>query len=45
MFIARIERVYYLDVPHKYAALASVYPNIQVKLLGEFYAEKEQLIA
>jgi hypothetical protein len=45
MFIARLERVYYLDVPHKYAALASVYPNIQVKMLGEFYAEKEQLIA
>lgn len=45
MYIARLERVYYLDTPPKYAALAGGYPNIEVKLLGEFYAEKGQLMA
>jgi hypothetical protein len=45
MFIAKLERVYYLDVPRKYAGLADAYPNIQVKRFGEFYAEKDQLIA
>lgn len=45
MYIARLERVYYLDVPAKYAALAGGYPNIDVKMLGEFFAEKDRLIA
>lgn len=44
-FIAQMERVYYLDVPSKYAALAGGFPSIQVKALGEFYAEKGLLIA
>ncbi len=45
MYIARLERVYYLDVPAKYAALAGGYPNIDVKMLGDFFAEKDRLIA
>lgn len=45
MFVAQLERVYYLDVPRRYAVLAGVYPNIQVKILGEFYIEKNRLIA
>lgn len=44
-FVARLERVYYLDVPTKYAALASGYPAIAVKPFGDFFAEKDQLLA
>lgn len=37
------ERVYYLDVPLKYAALRDVYPHIQVWPFSRFYAEADAL--
>jgi hypothetical protein len=43
-FVARMDRVYYLDLPAKYAALATAFPYIPVKTLGEFFTEKEVLI-
>lgn len=43
-FVARMDRVYYLDVPAKYAALAKQFPYIPVKTLGEFFKEKEVLV-
>jgi hypothetical protein len=43
-FVARMDRVYYLDVPLKYAALASAFPYIPVKSFGVFFKEKEALI-
>ena len=43
-FIARLYRVYYLDLPAKYAALATAFPNIAVKTIGEFFAEKTALL-
>jgi hypothetical protein len=43
-FIARMDRVYYLDLPAKYAALATAFPYIPVKTFGAFFKEKETLI-
>jgi len=43
-FIARMDRVYYLDLPAKYAALATAFPYIPLKTFGEFFAEKDALI-
>jgi hypothetical protein len=43
-FVARMDRVYYLDPPSKYAALATAFPYIPVKTFGEFFAENEALI-
>jgi hypothetical protein len=43
-FVARMHRVYYLDLPAKYAALAKQFPYIPVKTLGEFFKEKETLV-
>jgi hypothetical protein len=43
-FVARMDRIYYLDLPLKYAALAKVFPYIPVKTFGEFFQEKETLI-
>jgi hypothetical protein len=43
-FIARMDRVYYLDLPPKYAALADQFPFIQVKTFGEFFKEKDVLV-
>lgn len=43
-FIARLDRVYYLDLPLKYAALSKEFPFISVKTLGEFYKERDTLI-
>jgi hypothetical protein len=43
-FVARMDRVYYLDLPAKYAALATVFPYIPVKTFGAFFKEKEVLI-
>lgn len=43
-FVARMDRVYYLDLPAKYAALAKQFPYIAVKTLGEFFKEKDVLV-
>jgi hypothetical protein len=43
-FVARMDRVYYLDIPAKYAALATAFPYIPVTTFGEFFAEKDALI-
>jgi hypothetical protein len=44
LFIAQIFRVYYLDVPNRYAALKDVPPHIQVKYLSDFFEEKDEVI-
>ena len=43
-FVARMDRVYYLDLPLKYAGLAKQFPYIPVKTVGEFFKEKDFLI-
>ncbi|HET6384128.1 MAG TPA: hypothetical protein VFJ58_12115 [Armatimonadota bacterium] len=43
MFIAQLKRVYYLDVPLKYAQLAAVFPRIHVKPFGAFFLEADNL--
>jgi len=45
MFIAQLSRVYYLDVPVRYAKLSEVYPYIQVRPLSAFFGEKKNLIS
>ena len=45
MFIARMHRVYYLDVPAKYADLGNTYPFIQVKSFAAFFSEAADLVA
>lgn len=39
MFIAQLHRVYYLDMPDKYAELGSKYPFIHVKSFASFFKE------
>lgn len=43
-YIARLDRVYYLDIPDKYLNLATGHPRIDVKPLGAFFSEKEALL-
>ncbi len=43
-FIARMDRIYYLDLPARYADLATAFPYIPVKIFGAFFKEKESLI-
>jgi hypothetical protein len=43
-FIARMDRVYYLDLPPKYAALAEQFPFIPVKTFGGFFKERDLLV-
>lgn len=43
MFIAQMKRVYYLDVPEKYASLGEEFPKIAVKPFGEFFSEIDSL--
>jgi hypothetical protein len=43
MFIAKMRRVYYLDLPGPYQALNDVFPHICVRPFGEFFAEVEAL--
>ena len=42
-FIAQLTRIYYLDIPEKYAALTTEYPKIEVKSLGHFFFEADAL--
>jgi len=44
MFISRLERVYYLDIPTPYKKLSKGFPQIIVKSFGEFFFEFNQLI-
>jgi hypothetical protein len=44
LFISQLKRVYYLDIPHKYAELNNFFPKIHVKQFGEFFHEKELLM-
>lgn len=44
MFIAQMHRVYYLDIPAKYAALGQQYPFIQVKSFASFFGEVDLLV-
>lgn len=44
MFIARMFRVYYLDVPQKYRTLKDRYPFIQVKDLSDFFDEAHKIV-
>jgi hypothetical protein len=43
MYIAQLDRVYYLDLPQKYANLRNTYPHIQVWPLSTFFAEADTL--
>ncbi len=43
-FVARMDRIYYLDLPAKYAALATAFPYIPVKTFGAFFKEKDALV-
>lgn len=45
MFIAQLKRVYYLDIPEKYAYLSTVFPKINVKPFGEFFKEIDEIIS
>ncbi len=44
MFIARMFRVYYLDVPQRYSDLGRRYPFIQVKRFGDFFDEADKIV-
>lgn len=43
LFIAQMKRIYYLDPPVKYLALNEFFPKIQVKPIGAFFKEFDQL--
>jgi len=43
LFIAQLQRIYYLDIPNRYAELNNVYPKIHVKEFGEFFHELTDL--
>src|SRR6058998_3677446 len=43
MHIAQLKRIYYLDVPVAYAHLNSVFPPINVRPFGQFFAEADAL--
>lgn len=45
MFISQLRRVYYLDVPVRYATLPKKFPYIQVKPLSAFFREKDKLLS
>ena len=41
MHIAQLKRIYYLDVPVEYSKLNSVFPPLNVKPFGHFFAEAD----
>ncbi|MNI98988.1 hypothetical protein D3C73_1579530 [compost metagenome] len=43
MFIAQMYRIYYLDIPAKYAVLNKIFPPIIVKPFGEMFYEIKDL--
>lgn len=46
MLLSKMERIYYFDVPTRYADLAKKYPDIMpIKIFGDFFIEKEAVLA
>lgn len=45
MHIAQLKRIYYLDVPVSYDKLNAVFPPLNVKPFGRFFAEFDTLLA
>lgn len=45
VLLARMDRIYYFDVPQRYADLATAYPVVQLKQFADFFAEKEEVLA
>lgn len=43
--LARMDRIYYFDVPKRYADLAVAFPIIRLKQFGEFFTEKEEVLS
>lgn len=43
MYVAHMTRIYYLDPPAKYSALAEEYPKIEVRPLSHFFSESGDL--
>lgn len=43
--LSRMERIYYFDIPQRYATLTAKHPTlIQIKQFAHFFAEKDQLL-
>lgn len=43
--LSRMERIYYLDVPDRYARLCTEFPIIQLKQFGDFFKEKDLILS
>ncbi|MBI2872117.1 MAG: hypothetical protein HYY00_02880 [Chloroflexi bacterium] len=43
-FLAKMERIYYFDVPLRYAQLSKEFPVIQLRQFGDFFLEKDRLL-
>jgi len=43
LYIAKLKRIYYLDVPEAYKTLSTLFPPLVVKPFGEFFFEWSQL--
>jgi hypothetical protein len=44
MYLAKMDRIYYFDIPERYAALSRNHPAIQIKQFPDFFSEKEVLL-
>lgn len=44
LFISQLKRVYYLDLPNKYAEMNTWYPPIHVQPFGKFFKEQAKLL-
>jgi hypothetical protein len=42
--LARMDRIYYFDVPTRYADLARDFPIIQLRQFGEFFSARETVL-
>jgi len=44
-YLARMDRIYYFDIPGRYKALTEQYPDvISIKPFGEFFSEREAVL-
>lgn len=43
-FLSKMERIYYFDIPARYAQLSKEFPVIQLRQFGDFFLEKDALL-
>lgn len=44
-YLGKMERIYYFDIPSRYSQLTKDFPEIKIKLISDFFNEKDAIVS